>query len=314
MRTAFFGALSDAAAADRRVTLVTGDMGFGVVEEFARRYPAQFVNAGVAEQNMTGLAAGLALAGRVVFTYSIGNFPTLRCLEQIRNDVAYHRLPVTVVTVGGGLSYGALGMSHHATEDLAILRAIPGLTVVAPGDPLETRAAVPALIRAAGPAYLRLGRAGEPAVHEAPPAFALGRALRLRDGTDATIIVTGGMLARAVAVADALREDGIGVRVVSMPTVKPLDEAAVHAAARETRAVCTLEEHAVTGGLGGAVAEVLAELEGPRVPFRRLGLPSAFATVIGGQDHLRDAWGLSHEAIATALRDLVARGRKGQDG
>ena len=188
MRTAFIQALSERAAADPRITLVVGDLGFGVVTDFAKRFPRQYLNVGVAEQNMTGLAAGMAMAGRIVFTYSIANFPTLRCLEQIRNDVCYHGANVVVVAVGGGLSYGALGMSHHATEDIAILRSLPQMTVIAPGDPVETTAAVGAAAAGIGPVYLRLGRAGEPLVHEKPIAWTLGKALSVRPGDDVTLI------------------------------------------------------------------------------------------------------------------------------
>src|SRR6266403_2240554 len=194
MRGAFFGALTELAERDERIHLVVGDLGFGAVEPFASRFPDRFLNAGVAEQNMTGVAAGLALCGKVVFTYSIGNFPTLRCLEQIRNDVCYHQANVKIVAVGGGLAYGSLGMTHHATEDLAILRSLPGLKVVAPGDPVETRLAVRALVADPSPCYLRLGRAGEPALHAGDIDFAIGRAITVREGSDATLISTGGML------------------------------------------------------------------------------------------------------------------------
>src|ERR1700674_786827 len=174
MRTAFFTALLEAAGDDPRINLVTADLGFGVVEPFAKRFPDRFLNVGVAEQNMTGIAAGLAMSGKTVFTYSIANFPTLRCLEQIRNDVCYHRADVKVVTVGGGFSYGALGMTHHATEDLAIMRALPEMTVIAPGDPIETVHATRAIASTPGPVYLRLGRAGEAAIHTGPLEFQLG--------------------------------------------------------------------------------------------------------------------------------------------
>ena len=178
MRTAFIHALESLAERDPRVCLVVGDLGFSVVDRFAASHPSQFVNAGVAEQDMIGIATGMALAGRIVFTYSIANFATLRCLEQIRNDVCYHEANVTVVAVGGGLTYAALGASHHATEDLAILRALPGMTVVAPGDPVEARLATTALAHRPGPAYLRLGKTGERIVHSSDPPFELGRAIR----------------------------------------------------------------------------------------------------------------------------------------
>jgi transketolase len=306
MRTAFLETLVELAAGDERVMLLTGDLGFGVVEPFATRYPDRFLNLGVAEQNMTGVATGLALSGKVVFTYSIGNFPTLRCLEQIRNGPCYHNANVKVVTVGGGLAYGPLGMSHHATEDLAIMRALPNLTVVAPGDPIEARLATSALAAGDGPAYLRLGRAGEPRVHDVDVPFTIGRALLVREGSDLALISTGSMLPEAVSVADRLARDGLSCRVLSMHTLKPLDTGAVLTAATETRLVVTFEEHSILGGLGGAVAEVLAEYAGPRAPLKRIGLPSAFAPCAGSRDYLARVFGLSEDAMVAAVRMALA--------
>ncbi len=305
MRNAFFRTLVELAAEEERITLVVGDLGYGAVEPFADRFPARFLNVGVSEQNMTGIAAGLALSGRIVFTYSIANFPTLRCLEQVRNDVCYHQADVKVVAVGGGFAYGALGMTHHATEDLAIMRTLPNMLVVAPGDPTEVELATRAIARRPGPCYLRLGRTGETRIHATPPPFELGKALRIREGRDLTLISTGGMLATAVEVADRLAGDGVNVRLLSMHTVKPLDAEAVLAAARQTTAIVTLEEHSVLGGLGGAVAEVLAEASSPKVPFRRFGLPSAFAREAGTQEYLRTRHGLSTDAILKALEPLL---------
>jgi transketolase len=290
---------------DDRIYLIVADIGFGVVEPFARQFPKRFLNVGVAEQNLTGIAAGVALDGKIVFTYSIANFPILRCLEQIRNDVCYHKANVKIVSVGGGYSYGSLGMTHHATEDIAILRALPEMTVVAPGDPVEVRAATRAMIAHNGPCYLRLGRAGEPAIHHADVDFQIGKAIQVRDGDGLTIISTGAMLQSAVEVADRLSEREIQTRVLSMHTVKPLDEDAVLAAARETRAVVTLEEHSVTGGLGGAVSECLAE-SGISVPFQRLGLPSAFCSHVGSQEYLRSKSNLSPDSILATLESLLA--------
>lgn len=300
MRTAFFRTLLDLALQDERIYLVVGDLGFGVVESFAQKLPRQFLNPGVAEQNMTGIAAGLALSGKIVFTYSIANFPTLRCLEQIRNDICYHNANVKIVAVGGGFAYGALGMTHHATEDLAILRALPAMTVVAPGDPLETASATRALVDHSGPCYLRLGRAGENIVHSAAIHFAIGRALMLQDGHDLTLISTGGMLETTVAAANRLASQGFHARVLSMHTVKPLDANAVMRAATETSAVFTVEEHSMIGGLGSAVAEVLAE-SGQSVVFRRIALPAAFSSKIGSQQYLRDQYGLSESAIVASV-------------
>src|SRR5579872_5499000 len=305
MRTSFIKTLSEIAAHDSRVTLVVGDLGFGVVTEFAERYPNQFVNAGVSEQNMTGLAAGMAMAGRIVFTYSIGNFPTLRCLEQIRNDVCYHRANVKIVAVGGGYAYGSLGMTHHATEDLAILRSLPGMKVVAPGDPVETRLAVRAMVQDPSPYYLRLGRAGEPNLHNGDIDFAIGRAITALDGSDAALISTGGILENCVHAARLLETEGLSVQVISMHTVKPLDEPAVIEAGRKTGVVLTVEEHSEVGGLGSAVADVLLRA-GYRGAFRKLALPDRFTSVAGDCDYLRSLGGLDVNNIVSAVRNAVA--------
>jgi transketolase len=301
MRSAFFRTLLDLALQDERIYLVVGDLGFGVVESFAQKLPRQFLNPGVAEQNMTGIAAGLALSGKIVFTYSIANFPTLRCLEQIRNDICYHKANVKIVAVGCGFAYGGLGMTHHATEDLAILRALPAMTVVAPGDPLETACATRAVVDYSGPCYLRLGRAGEKIVHSGAINFSIGRALMLQEGHDLTLISTGGMLETTMAAANRLAAQGFHARVLSMHTVKPLDANAVMRAATETSAVFTVEEHSMIGGLGSAVAEVLAE-SGQPVVFRRIALPAAFSSKIGSQEYLREQYGLSESAIAASVR------------
>src|SRR6185503_12647579 len=246
MRDAFIARLERLASENPRVFLITGDLGFGVLDRFAERFPRQFLNAGVAEQNMTGLATGLALEGRTVFTYSIANFPTLRCLEQIRNDAAYHDANVKVVAIGGGFSYGALGMSHHATEDLAILRAL-GLPVIAPGCDWEAEEATEAIARLQGTCYLRLDRSSMPSTARPGERFEIGRARMLREGDDVTIMSTGGMLQLALEASETLAERGIRSRVVSMHTVHPIDSEAVLDAARETGGIVTVEEHTVRG-------------------------------------------------------------------
>lgn len=301
MRGAFFKALADVAERDQRIFLAVGDLGFGVVEHFSSRFPERFLNTGVAEQNLTGIAAGLALSGKIVFTYSIANFPILRCLEQIRNDVCYHEADVKIVSVGGGFAYGSLGPSHHATEDLAILRSLPGMIVVAPGDPFEAEAATRAIAEHPGPCYLRLGRAGEPRVHRSQIDFQLGRAIQVCEGNDLTLISTGGMLESCVRVVGLLRERGIQPRLLSMHTIKPLDEEAVLKAAIETGTVFTIEEHSIVGGLGSAVAEVLAESGNVPVAFKRFGLPSSFSSIAGTQEFLRARYGLSPETLANAV-------------
>ena len=307
MRTAFLQTLFELAKQDERIVLMTGDLGFTVVEPFMNELPRQFVNAGVAEQNMTGMAAGMALSGKIVFTYSIANFPTMRCLEQIRNDVCYHHANVKIVAIGGGFAYGAMGVTHHATEDLGIMRMLPELTVMAPGDPLEARHATRAVVEHAGPCYLRLGKAGEPNVHKGNIDFKIGKALLLRDGRDLTLISTGNLLQTADKVAEQLASCGITTRLLSMHTLKPLDKDAVLSAARETQAISTLEEHSVIGGLGSAIAEVLAEADGVQVPFRRIGLPSSFSPHIGSQEYMQEKHGLNVASLVQALKELLKR-------
>jgi transketolase len=250
MRTAFVKTLLALAQEHSDIMLVTGDLGFTVLEEFRDTLPKQYLNAGVAEQNMIGVAAGLALCGKRVFVYSIIPFATYRCLEQTRNDVCYHNLPVCVVGVGAGYSYGYQGSTHHALEDISVMRSLPNISVVCPGDPLEAAAAVRAIAEARTPAYLRLGKAGEPNIHTSMPDFHLGKALRLSDGKDLTIIATSTMLETGKAAADLLIKEGHSVRFVSMPCVKPIDEEEIARAATETKLIVTIEEHGSIGGLG----------------------------------------------------------------
>jgi len=305
MRTAFIEALFELAQKDERIFLIVGDLGFGVVNRFMQELPKQFVNAGVAEQNMTGLATGMALSGKVVFTYSIANFPILRCLEQIRNDVCYHNANVKIVAIGAGMAYGPLGISHHATEDIAIMRSLPNMIVVAPGDPIETRLATQALVEQEGPAYLRLGRAGEPILHTSKPNFQLGKAITVRQGNDITLISTGGQLHETLKVANMLAEKGVQARVLSMHTVKPLDTEAVLVAASETSAIFTIEEHNIIGGLGGAVTEVLMEAELKPRYFKRIGLKDTFSSIVGDQDYLRAQYGLDASGILVTIEGTL---------
>lgn len=302
MRDAFVRALSELAAEDPSVMLITGDLGFGVLTGFAERFPASCLNAGVAEQNMTAVACGMAMAGARAYTYSIGNFPTLRCLEQLRNDVCYHRADVTAVAVGGGFSYGQVGMSHFATEDLAILRALPQMTVVAPSDPWQAYALTRQMHAEGGPQYLRIDKslAGLP---EGP--VELGRARQVRAGSDAVIFATGGILGEAAAAAETLAEDGVETRVVDVHTIKPLDVEAICEAAAACGIVLTLEEHSVIGGLGGAVAETLLSA-GVRVErFVRLGIGDCHPSVVGDQAYLRARHGLDRRGVLRALREAL---------
>ena len=298
MREHFIQRLGELVLQDPDILLITGDLGFGVFNDFRENYPANFINVGVAEQQMTGLATGLALEGKTTFTYSIANFATLRCLEQIRNDAAYHGANVNVVCIGGGFSYGALGISHHATEDLAILRSIPDITVVAPCGHWETMAATAAIAQEPGTAYLRLDKsAGDDSAITDSESFTLGCARILRSGTDCAIITTGGILEEVQKAVAELSTKNIAARVISMHTIKPIDVETVMAAATETNALITVEEHTVNGGLGSAVLEVLADHE-QFTRVLRIGLESGFSSIVGSQQYLRQLYKLDAASIA----------------
>ena len=283
---------------------MTGDLGFGVLNQYRERFPDQFYNVGVAEQNMAGVAAGLAMTGHIVFTYSIANFPILRCLEQVRNDICYHEADVKIVSVGGGMAYGALGPSHHATEDLAICRALPGLAVIAPADPVEVEELVPQIVSRPGPVYLRLGRAGEPRIHARDAHIEFGRPTLVREGEDVLLLSTGGILAEVVRSADELLNEGISAAVTSVHTLAPFDSAGLCETAARFPLVVACEEHTIVGGLGGAVAEVLMEA-GIETVFRRFGLRNTFPEGVGSHEYLRQANGVDADSLSHLVRSLL---------
>lgn len=304
MRDAFVKQLTALAEKDPDVMFITGDLGFGVFDDFAKRFPAQYLNVGVAEQNMTGLAAGLALEGKKVFTYSIANFATLRCLEQIRNDAAYHDANITVVASGGGFTYGSLGMSHHATEDLAILRALPNVTAVAPCTAWETTYATEQLVKTKGVGYLRIEKGGSKAPPADGSAFELGKAIKVLEGSDITLIAIGGILEEARKAAQLLSEQGISARVLSMHTIKPLDKQAVIDAVKDTGAIVTVEEHNVIGGLGSAVGEVLMN-ENLSAVCAQIGLQDVYSAVVGDQDYLRKYYKMDAASIVEKAKGVI---------
>jgi len=307
MRDAFLRELTRQAAEDPSVMLITGDLGFGVLTKYSEDFSNQYVNAGVAEQNMTAMACGMAMEGYRVFTYSIANFTTLRCLEQIRNDVCYHDADVTVVSIGGGFSYGQLGVSHFATEDLAILRALPNMTVIAPSDPWEAEILARQMADLKSPKYLRIDK-GQANLPEDPGSVQIGKARRVREGADATVITTGAILSEALAAAERLAADGIELRLVSMHTVKPLDTEEVVAAAQETGGIVTLEEHNTVGGLGGAVAEACLEAGAAPGFFRKMGLNDIYPSVVGDQGFLRAKYGMDADAVVKTIKAALNHG------
>ena len=312
MRDAFIRTLTALAPEHPEMMLLSGDLGFSVLNDYIARFPKQFLNIGVAEQNMSGVAAGLALEGHTVFTYSIGNFPSLRCLEQLRNDICYHKANVKVICVGGGMSYGPVGFSHHATEDLAILRSLPGMLVLSPCDLWEAAEATRYLVSHRGPAYLRLDKSAASSPTLPNEVFVPGRIRQVRDGSDVTLAATGGVLGEALRAADAVADLGISCRVLSVHTVKPLDSESLMAATRETGGIITVEEHAIDGGMGGAVAEALMERGGFPGFFVRMGLRDTFSSVIGSQQYLRQIYSLDATAIAKMI--VASVGERGYVG
>ncbi len=305
MRTAFVKAITEIAAADKNVWLLTGDLGFSVFEDFIRRFPKQYLNVGVAEQDMVGAAAGLALAGKKVFCYSISTFASMRAYEQIRNDVCYQNLPVFIMGGGSTFSYSTFGCTHFPLEDLGILRILPNMAVVCPGDPGEVAALVKQIYRRKGPAYMRMAKRGEPIVtRPATPAIKLGRASMVLKGDDATIIATGRQLPNAVAAVVILKDKGYNCGVLSMHTIKPFDAASVRLVSRRGKPIVTVEEHLLIGGLGSAVAEVIAET-GRVVSFKAMGVADEFPSGVGSQDYFLKRYHLTPKGIAAAVISLI---------
>ena len=313
MRDTFVKTLIEEAKKNKNIELITGDLGFGVLKPYWEALPDQFTNAGIAEQNMTGAAAGMALEGKIVFTYSIGNFPTLRCLEQIRNDCAYHDANVKIVCVGGGFVYGSLGMSHMATEDIAIMRALPNVTVVCPGDLVEAECATRAIINPPGTCYMRLGRGGEKRIHDKIDDFQIGKAIKVRESvTDVNnktaVFSTGAILDETTEACDELISQGYSIEQYSFHTVKPIDKETIMKCAKECRYIVTVEEHNIIGGLGGAVAEVMAEIDG-KAKLIRIGINDEYCGIVGSQRYLKQKFKLSAEDIIRIMQRLQCYGK-----
>lgn len=296
MRNAFIKRINEIAAGDKNLYLMTGDLGYAVLDDFRKNFPGQFINAGIAEQNMTSVAAGMSMEGKIVFTYSIANFPILRCLEQIRNDCAYHNANVKIISIGGGFSYGPLGMTHHATEDLAIMRALPDVAVFAPGDPAEAAAMTDAMYAHKGTCYMRLGKGGEKQIHKENDIINPEKSCVFSRGTRVNILSAGGMLEEAVKTAEMLNNQGVSTGVVSFPRIKPIDSETIKELASSCELLVTAEEHNVIGGLGGAVAEILSEKKYKAV-LLRAGIQDTYSSVVGSQQYLRDYYGLSAKKI-----------------
>lgn len=305
MRDTFVRTLIELAKEDKNIELITGDLGFGVLKPFWEQCPDQFTNAGIAEQNMTTVAAGMALEGKTVFTYSIGNFPTLRCLEQIRNDCAYHNANVKIVCIGGGFVYGSLGMSHQATEDIAILRALPDVLVMAPADLVEAEECTRALAKYKGTAYLRLGRGGEKKIHEKIEHFQIGKAIKVCDGERVAIFSTGAIFEEVKEARELLEIKGIHPAIYTFPTVKPIDKEVIENITRLFDLVVTCEEHNIIGGIGSAVAEIMAEMKEKNARLLRIGLNDKYSIRVGNQKYLRQQYGMDSNSIVEKILEIL---------
>jgi len=281
---------------------LSGDIGNRLFDKFKANHAARFFNCGVAEANMMGVAAGLAMNGLRPVAYTIAPFVTTRCLEQIRTDVCYHEAPVTIVAVGAGLAYSGLGPTHQACEDIAFLRALPNMVVICPGDAYEVRSALRAAMKQDRPAYIRLGKKGEPLVHRGPlDDFQIGKAITIADGKDVCLLSTGNILPEAIEAAQKLEQQGISAAVVSFHTVKPLDEDCLEQVFDRFALVATLEEHSLIGGFGAAVAEWLVDSRTRPRQFIRFGTPDAFFKKSGEQEYAREELGLTARHIADQI-------------
>jgi transketolase len=302
MRNAFADELTKLGNDDSRVVMLSGDIGNRLFDKFKDKHPSRFFNCGVAEANMMGVAAGMAMNGLRPVAYTITPFVTTRCLEQIRTDVCYHEAPVTIVAVGAGLAYSGLGPTHHACEDISFLRSIPNMVVICPGDAFEVRGALRAAMQQDRPVYIRMGKKGEPVVHKGPIAdFKIGKAITMAEGSDVCLLSTGNMLPEAMDAAHKLEDKGISAEIVSFHTVKPLDEEKLKQAFARFKLVATLEEHSLIGGFGAAVSEWLADTETRARKFMRFGTPDAFFKKSGEQEYAREALGLTGHQIADKI-------------
>ena len=307
MRNAFADEITVLAERDPRIVLLSGDIGNRLFNDFKDRYPNRFYNTGVAEADMIGIAAGLAVGGMRPVVYTIASFAIYRAYEQIRVDLCYPNLPVVIVGVGSGLGYASNGPTHHSCEDIAVLRALPNMTVLAPADAWELRSLLDAALQLAGPTYMRIGKKGEPLVHETRPHLQIGQAIELRTGTDIVILAAGTLLPQALQVANQIESTGLKASVYSMHTIKPLDERLLEQLFGKFKLVVTMEEHSRIGGLGGAVAEWKADHFDANARLLRLGTPDQILHHSGEQEHAMEMSGLTVERMTSDIHQAFAK-------
>lgn len=301
MRNAFAEAITELGDAHADLVLLAGDIGNRLFDKFKEKHPTRFYNCGVAEANMTGVASGLAASGLHPITYTITPFNTVRCLEQIRLDICYPNLPVIVVGTGSGLSYAGLGATHHSMEDIAILRTLPNMHIVCPADPVEVRLAIKDALRLRLPTYIRLGKKGEPVIHQSDPNFEIGRGIVMREGTDVAILGVGNMLAVALQTAEQLLQKELSTKVISLHTVKPLDDSLLSQLFSEHKLVVVLEEHGLIGGAGSAILEWGHSARADLRKLLCIGGPDRFLSACGDQEEARILLGLTPAMISQKI-------------
>ena len=311
MRNAYISALYDLAEKNPNVLALVADNGAIVYDKFRSDFPEQFVNFGIAEANMVTVAAGLASCGKIPFAYTIAGFLTMRAYEQVRNDVCLQRQNVKLVGVGAGVSYGTLGPTHHATEDIAIMRVLPYITIIAPASPKEAYEATIAASKINGPTYIRLETTKEPEIYDDTYRFTLGRGVQLIDGNDLTVLATGSIVYDAMLIVRELQKQGVKARLINIHTLKPLDNDIISNAAAETGAILTVEEHSIIGGLGSAVEEVLIKDFKNSVVVDKIGFNDSFCKGYGSHQEVKAMNGLSREEIRSRILALLEKKQKG---
>lgn len=304
MRDSVIKEIKKLAIHDNRVYLLTGDLGYVVLDEFRNTCPDRYINVGIAEQNMASIAAGMSHEGNMVFIYSIGNFPTLRCMEQIRNDICFHKSNVKILAVGGGFSYGNQGISHHATEDIAMMRVLPNMHVYVPGDPVEAVYCLRDAYAYDGPCYIRLSRGNDNRFHKDDPVEGICKISE--DGADIAIFTSGTIVSEGLRLQKMLNVKTTKRAVLfSVPKVKPIDKQKIIEVALNAKLVVTMEEHQISGGLGGIFAEIFSEIQGKHALLYRAGLNDVFSEVVGNQDYLRDYYGISADKLLPVIEKII---------
>ncbi len=296
MRSSFINRLATLAKEDKKITMVVGDLGYGVLKSFYEDLPNQFINAGISEQNMMSMCASLGLCDKKVYAYSIGNFPSLRCLEQIRNDILYHDSNVKIISVGSGFGYGQLGMSHHATEDFGIMRCLPNIIIFTPSDPLEAEQIADLTLTTNKPAYIRLGKGKEPIIHDHNFKVEIGKSLEIIKGTRVALFVAGPGSDEAYNAANELNSRGISTALYSFPTIKPIDKKRILKCFKDFELIITVEEHNIVGGFASIISEVAMEQKNKAI-LKKVGLNDEYVSIVGTQKYIREKYNITKNQI-----------------